>query len=60
MTTAVATRVDTALKVWRCRTCGRILTRADLAPGSTVEIKCGCKTVTTISVPRVETTQYAT
>ena len=41
--TAPATRPERVpvLTVWRCPSCGRILAKLKLVPGSIVEIKCG-------------------
>lgn len=34
------------LTVWRCPSCGNVLARLDLKPGSVVEVKCRhCKTI---------------
>lgn len=30
------------LEVWRCPKCGRVLAKLHLAPGSVVQVKCGC------------------
>ena len=32
----------------RCKNCGHLLVKAELKPGSVVEVKCKCKTVNTV------------
>lgn len=54
MTAISTSQTNTTLQTWRCRTCGRILLRCELGAGSTLEIKCKCNTVTTITVPRID------
>lgn len=40
-------RAETALRPWRCPSCGGLLAKLHLVPGSTVEIKCHrCNAVT--------------
>lgn len=42
-----------SLQVWRCRGCGRIIMRAELPPGATVEVKCrDCNTFNTVEIAR--------
>lgn len=42
-------------QVWRCWSCGRIIARLVLVPGSLIEVKCKCSALNVAALPMKHT-----
>ena len=47
-TVKIAAPRPSGLPDWRCHTCGALLARLRLSPGSVVQIKCKCNAINTL------------